>query len=200
MDNIDKLPDDLKRWITPFIVYDENTTIYKRNPCLIEQGGKSRVLARTDGAMVVIDHPFAASLPAAPEALAAQVAQLLAADGARTLTVELRALQLWCGRALATAAEFDNDGGGPWFAPRTRSCTIFDARIDGNLLAHALAGFDGEGAVQISYLGPQERIVFALETGAVALMPLKAVARLDETGLHNPWDKEEADAEPEMRA
>lgn len=195
MDNIDKLPEGLKRWITPFIVYDENKLIIDSNPCGIMIKDKLHVLAMNGGAMVVMDHPFAASLPLASKEMA-EVVQNLATEGARTLTVNLRALQLWCGPALATAAEFDNEGNGPWFAPRMRSCLIFDAHIDGNLLAHAIAGFAGDGTARVSYRGPTDPIVFTLESGAVALMPISiGVARIDETGLHNPWTKEKAGAE-----
>lgn len=200
MDNIDKLPDDLKRWITPFIVYDENKLVIADNPCGILIKDKLHVLAMNGGAMVVVDHPFAASLPRASKEMAG-VVQNLATNGTRTLTVGLRALQCWCGPALATAAEFDNEGDGPWFAPRMRSCTILDAHIDGNLLAHALAGFAGDGEVRVSYRGPVEPIVLTLESGAIALMPISiGVARLDETGLHNPWTKEKASADSEAKA
>jgi hypothetical protein len=201
MDNIDKLPDDLKCWITPFIVYDENKVVIASNPCAIMVKGSLHVLAMNGGALVFVSDPFAASLPLASKETVEMAMRILGAVADRTLTVNLRALQLWCGPALATAAEFDNDGNGPWFAPRMRSCVIFDAHIDGNLLAHALAGFEGGGVVWVSYRGPTEPIIFSLESGAVALMPMSTgIARLNETGLHNPWDKEEANAEPETRA
>ncbi len=206
MDNIDKLPDDLKRWITPFIVYDENKLVIADNPCGIMVKGKLHLLALTAGALVLVDHPFVASLPRAADRLT-EALRPLETDGARTVTVGLRALQLWCGPVLTTAAEFDNDGNGPWFAPRTRSCTIFDAHIDGNLLAHALAGFPecraragytGDGAVRISHRGPQEPLVFALTIGAVVLMPMSTgIARLDESGLQNPWGKEDEEGDDE---
>lgn len=190
MDNIDKLPDDLKRWITPFLVYDENKVVVANNPCAIMVKGSLHVLAMNGGALAFVSDPFAASLPLATKETAEMV-QGLGAAADRTLTVNLRALQLWCGPVLTTAAEFDDEGNGPWFAPRTRSCTIFDAHVDGNLLAHALAGFTGDGVVWVSYRGPTEPIVFSLESGGVALMPMAlGIARLDETGLHNPWGKE----------
>lgn len=193
MNPLDKLPKHMREWAGNLLVYDRIAPV--DNPSRAVLAGIEYICVALCTAMVAV-RATPEETNDLPEAKwVARVWERMNLSIIHQATHPMRALRLWAGAPIQTGAQFGPNGEGPYFVPRSRPCWIFGVPADANLIAHVLAGLEGD--VRVEVRGPTHPLFFWASNGFAVVMPLKDnhPTRMDADGLHGGYGREDEDDE-----